>query len=317
MSSVFSPQTGAAPAGQPAVPPVAGAGAFPFPNSPPPAAKQPAFAPQPAAPVVTLPGFPLFPAAPWGVPGCSVTSCNGSGVNSAGGPCGICNPTQRQQNGTVSEMFRVGPDGNGNLCWQVLPDFAAAVQARNIPAQGCVRIPTGAATAAATTPQPAAPPPAAPPAPVAQPQAPPPAPAPAAPSFPPPAAPAAPPASPPPTQAQGEDEDDTKAGAGRPRKGVTLYVNCLPTKGVPKPMRVEDIFAQYAQKLAEAQGVESYFHLDVWKRRDYMAQAMPNIVTALKTAHVYGTVLGANDDLEHFTRCLSCHSTHIVSAVSI
>ena len=335
MSSVFAPQTGAAPAGQPAVPPVAGAGAFPFPNSPPPAAKQPAFAPQPAAPVVTLPGFPLYPAAPWGVPGCAVSSCNGIGVNSAGGPCGICNPTQRQQNGIVSEMFRVGPDGNGNLCWQVLPDFAAAIQARNIPGQGSVRIPAAvvASPAAAPAPQPAAPPPATPPsappaaptAPVAQPQAPPPAAPPTAQPF----AfqqqaaaaaapqPAAPPASPPPTQAQGDDEEDGKAGAGRPRKGVTLYINCMPTKGVPRPMRVEDIFKEYAQKLAEAQGAESYFQLDTWKRRDYMAQAMTSIVAALKTAHVYGTVLGANDDLEHFTRALSCHATHIVAAVSI
>lgn len=335
-ASVFNQAIGQ---GQGGAPPVAGAGGFQFPSqapqsapqqpAAPPPAQQPTFSPQPTAPVAeTLPGYPLFTCTPWGVQGCGVGSCGGSGLNSTGTPCGVCKGTQAQANGIVPEMFETGPDGKGNVCWRVLSTFAPSIDERQIPRQGCCRIPN-AVTAPATpqaqwNPAVSAPPTQAPKqAPVTPPVQPP------APPAPPQTMagscqitpPVAPPVQEPAAIQTGAAEHPGGPGSskknGRPKKTFVAYINCFPTCGVASKdiVRGDVIFNNFAAELAAMQGVSSYYGLDTWKRREALAAGAASMAEKID-GHVIFRITKANDDMEHFAKLLIPFATDVVEAMS-
>ena len=59
---------------------------------------------------------------------------------------------------------------------------------------------------------------------------------------------------------------------GRPKTGYYLYIDCMPI-GV-ETSAIEGIFAEFAAELAAEMNVESYFDLDVFKRRESFARVL-------------------------------------------
>jgi hypothetical protein len=59
---------------------------------------------------------------------------------------------------------------------------------------------------------------------------------------------------------------------GRPKRGFYLYIDCMPI-GV-ETISVEGLFADMAAELAKEMNVESYFDLDVFKRRETFARVL-------------------------------------------
>lgn len=96
-------------------------------------------------------------------------------------------------------------------------------------------------------------------------------------------------------EGEGEEEEKkksevTKRGRGRPKKGFTLYVNCGPSSGIPVAQLIsfEEMFASLQTQLVEEKGdgVGSYFEMDCFKRRDYLAAVIPTVAEEFGTKHV-------------------------------
>ncbi len=118
-----------------------------------------------------------------------------------------------------------------------------------------------------------------------------------------------PPAAPPadaskPVILQGMGEVVTPSrGPGRPPKGFTLCVNCLPSKGGNgSVVYLDDVMQRYGEKLATSQGVNSFYMLDDFKRRNALGYAAPTMAEEFGTNIV--VVRGHNQDIRALTDAL-------------
>lgn len=299
--------------GAPAAKPAVNAPVLPTPSAPAPAQAPvqqaaPAPAPQQAQQAASNALTP-----PWFNPGCRACSGNASpGFNTKGNPCMICSSQAAANGRPHPNEFVIEPTGDGKFVWEHVgtgnagasPTQHAATQvvaeAKQAPVSAPTPPPTPAAPAATGAPagatglaarlrkNAAA---AAPAAPVA-----------AAAPTPEPAAPG--PAVPPqPAGVDPGDVKETKPGGrmGRPAKGFVLLINSICEKSEDikdrRPIDLAEVFARYADSMVEEARktnteIVSYYDLDVFKRRDYMAKCAPLMAEGFGTAFVVVTGIG-------------------------
>jgi hypothetical protein len=248
----------AAPAAPPALNP-SQPGPPPQPASTPEAAIAATPAPQQAEAPTVAAGASESP--PWSDPGCK--ACEGRGFNSNGHPCRICDVTASKRGVPDSNQYIIEPVGEGRFVWESRNGSGAGASPtpsakHEVKSQERVaEQPTPAPTPApAPTPTPAPTPAPAP--------APTPAPAPVE---------------------QGEPTLKNFTGSpGRPKRGFILCVNCQPTRGQEKKMG-NGRYVHYLHKILDEigsmmveearkgnSGIEHITDIDVWQRRDKIAQ---------------------------------------------
>lgn len=100
-------------------------------------AAAPAGAPvnRPAAATATVaaPAQPAANAAPWALAGCG--GCKGTGVNSAGKPCGMC----KLKNKAVFDTYAIEIDANGNIVWAGADGSEGTIKIAQTPAPTVVK----------------------------------------------------------------------------------------------------------------------------------------------------------------------------------
>lgn len=241
----------------------------------------PAPPPPPAVPATKPASGPGVP--PWAREGCRACGSNKvKGFNSKGQPCRACDAMQRNENGQTSDQFSIYRDGN-HVCWKDQKTGAElgraewgpeAQAAPEPPAKQKVADPAAAPAAkvqeAATVAQP--------------PVLPPPPPAPPAAQSEPPAATKAP---------EKPERGPEMVVKGRPKRGVTLVIGALIKRGPSRRdmVAIAEVIEKYGTLLAREQGAETYYQLDAFKRRDWMAMRVAQIVEDLGTCYVVATVL--------------------------
>lgn len=286
-------------------------------TTPPPAAAPPAEAPTaaPAAQPEATPTPANTQKAPWATADCK--ACAGTGINSKGNPCRICDSIQKKNNGITSSMYAVEVDGSGALLWEVLPEYAEIVAHQGAGGAPLDEGPTPEVkkevremspaerlAAAAGTPAPEkveATPVVTPQPPVEK-----------------------------PTQDTGagtgvtEEKQLTFAGLelpdqgfglgkkkpGRPRVTFTLLIGCMVVKGANDVILVEDVLATYGEHLAKSKGVPSYWMLDAFERRDILRAVVPKIVEELQGHAVVSS--GDDPDTRALVDALRHHASTIV-----
>jgi hypothetical protein len=94
-----------------------------------------------------------------------------------------------------------------------------------------------------------------------------------------------------------------KRAPGRPPKGFTLCVNCSPTKGGNgSVLLLDEIMQRYGESLAAKQGVNSFYMLDDFKRRNALAFAAPVMAEEFGTNII--VVRGHSQDIRALTDAL-------------
>ena len=231
--------------------------------------------PPPAQPAVAVLNPP-----PWANPTC--TSCKGTGFNSKGRPCPICDAFAKKLNKPTSGKFTVLGSLEDGFTATARPEFAAEL--------GGLAWSSKDGTVAAPAPAPA--PVAAPavtmtvnvsetvavlsnePAPV-----------------------------------------EEKTSKGRPKLGITILVGCVQLKGSVRPtMLAQALLEQVGAELAKDMGASSYWELDTWKRRDRIRQRAGAIAEALgKTVLL---VPGVRDpDVDSLVSALVMHADTVIEGV--
>ncbi len=101
---------------------------------------------------------------------------------------------------------------------------------------------------------------------------------------------------------------------GRPKEGFTLYINCMPTKTTKKVSRLEEVYAIFAQQVAESSQAKNFFQLDAFARRDAISQFARSVADHLGSGAV---VCSTNSpDLNHFLLALSPLAKEVVEGIS-
>lgn len=75
-----------------------------------------------------------------------------------------------------------------------------------------------------------------------------------------------------------------KAGAGRPKVGLTIMVGSVYLRGLPGGRTIitsDEVLARFGAELAEDMGAESFYELDSFKRRDRLKQKADYIASEL------------------------------------
>ncbi len=225
-------------------------------------------APEPELPVEAV-SYPDAP--PWAQSGCS--ACDGKGLNTKGRPCRICDAKSRKAGGPVSSDYSLDTDSKGNVVWTADGEVGAApveAVAAEVKSAERIELPEEQLTAEEILAENVAL--------VEQ------------------LADQQPAAEEKPKQrrkrrtrkqmeeakataetvkaAEGElaQQETAANAAGRRKAGYFLYINCMPI-GV-ETVSIEAIFNEFAAELAESQGKESYYDLDVFKRREAFARAL-------------------------------------------
>lgn len=251
-------------------------------------------------------------AAPWARE--TDKSCGGKGLTKQGKPCRVCDTFNKKEGKPTSDAWNLGTDEAGRITWTPKDGSAPA---GSTPA---VATPTvvDKTTAASAPAQPAA----APAAPasggaLSKKRGRKSAEAPAAPAATTPAEPAA--AEPEASNEQGEGEEPTEANGdakrGRKPQGFTLLINALPerakTTGV---IGLDQVFAERGAELAEAMGAESYFALDAYKRRDWLAMRAPQIAETFGSKIV--TAVGNSPDFLEFLTAIKPYASYVYVGAS-
>lgn len=235
---------------------------------------------------------------PWAVGSC--TACEGSGFNTKGNPCRICDQTRSLHKGITSGMFDLTTDEQGTISWRAKTSAEATLAALGYVEQGDgEHDATGDDEVAVAVREPA------------------PAPAPAAApvkrgpgrprkdgSTPPAAAPAPTPGpvDEPPESIEElveEEQPPVRRGPGRPPKGeerslpasisgvapdaFVMYLGCRclsrnQDNEFPE-VQMEELVALFGTSIAKSVKMASFYELDVWKRRDALAAAAPQVGT--------------------------------------
>jgi hypothetical protein len=250
-------------------------------------------------------------APPWAQPKCP--ACKGAGFNKKGSPCRICDATSKKAGGRTSLEFVVESDGDGNLVWEAKDGSMSGISpltvtTGEVKAQEKMELPEAPLDTPDTTEVPEenimaaidkagveaaedaeekvskevakkadkvlpekkekkTRKPRKPRKPKAKAEEP-------APESEPETAPSV-------VNTENPDEVPTAEevtaptppkSKGRPKTGYYLYIDCIPI-GV-ETTAIEGIFADMAAELAAEMSVESYFDLDVYKRREAFARAL-------------------------------------------
>src|SRR5262249_15053683 len=105
----------------------------------------------------------------------------------------------------------------------------------------------------------------------------------------------------PPSQATKQPEEEDKTG-GRSKKGFDVLINCSVVRGTEArgnraAVFLDKILADCCDQIAKASGVDSFFALDVFKRRDALARMAPSVVEDIgnRTLVCEGVSNGASD----------------------
>jgi len=235
--------------------------------------------------------------APWGTPDCK--ACEGTGINSKQNPCPVCDAHQETCKAVTSRMFALIHDAQGMLVWAVLPQFEAQVEA----AAGAAPAQAAPAEAPAATKAPfaggrgrrkaAVEAPAAAPMQVVSETV-------------------GPEISEPFVVLDEKGERQAvstttttatpvgeKKPVGRPKGRITLLINASWVRGPErKVITISEVLATYGKMLVEAHNeshpsdkVSSYFELDTWKRKDFLAARAEAIAEELGNS----VVLCSND----------------------
>jgi len=213
--------------------------------------------------------------APWAHDGCM--ACKGSGISTKGEPCVVCRA--KAVKAGMTNAVQMHPQGDGTAIAQIGDDLTLLVAMNNfgveVRAQERVAPPAVETVAKLVEAERRATAPARPAAPVAAPVA--------------PAAPAA--------EAVAEETAEVDSeidkllnpttGRGRPRKGYQLFVNCTIAKNTSpgsddrKVRYLSEIMDAIRTQLAKEAGVESFFQIDTFKRRDMLRQVGPRLAESL------------------------------------
>lgn len=270
-------------------------------------------------------------AAPWARS--TEKSCRGLGLTRQGKPCRVCDTLNKKDGKPTSDGWTLGTDDAGRITWTPKGEGAAgatpAAQEPRVVDKTTAKDAPAAAPSVAQQPAPAA---------QAAPAAPSaaqgggalgkrgrrkagPAATPAAPSEPAPAAQAQEPApeAPEATDDQGEDAEPTEANGearrGRKPQGFTLLIGALPerakTTGV---IGLDQEFERYGTELAKEMGADSYFALDAYKRRDWMAMRARQIAETFGSKIV--TAVGTSPDFLEFLTAIKPFASYVYVGVA-
>lgn len=295
----------------------------------PPAAATSAPAPAPAAAAPKTDTTPTAPpkeqlattglhpdqvAAPWARE--TDKSCGGKGLTKQGKPCRVCDTFNKKEGKPTSDNWTLGTDDAGRITWTP-KDGSAPAGSTPATAEPKVVDKTTAANAPAA-PAEAAPAPAASTGggALAKKRGRKSADAPAAPAA---TAPAAEEPAAEEQNEQGEDAEPTEANAeskrGRKPQGFTLLINCLPerakTTGV---IGLDQVFAERGAELAKAMEAESYFALDAYKRRDWLAMRAEQIAAEFGSKIV--TAIGNSPDFLEFLTAIKPYASYVYVGAS-
>lgn len=101
---------------------------------------------------------------------------------------------------------------------------------------------------------------------------------------------------------------------GRPAKGFAMLYGAV-RRTQWFVVDLNQLFHRYAEELAEAQGADSYYALDRFKRRDMLASKAKDIAAKIKPGSV--VTIRANDpDIRHFASAIEQYATHILEGVN-
>lgn len=102
---------------------------------------------------------------------------------------------------------------------------------------------------------------------------------------------------------------------GRRPQGFTLLIGCLPertkTTGV---IGLDQEFERFGTELAVEMGAESYYALDAYKRRDWMAMRAKQIAETFGSKTV--TAVGESPDFKEFVAAIKPHASYVIVGVS-
>lgn len=108
--------------------------------------------------------------------------------------------------------------------------------------------------------------------------------------------------------------DSNPHGAGRKPKTFTLLLGCAPIRVSGKVLLIEDIFKQFRDELCEAKGVDNFWDLDAWRRKDAMSYVAEQIADRLGTATVVCTASSGSQDLKAFIDALRPYASTIIQS---
>lgn len=108
-------------------------------------------------------------------------------------------------------------------------------------------------------------------------------------------------------------EADGKRSRGRPKKGITLYLDCQPIKGRGKVRRISDVLTEYGDQLVEGK----FWDFDVWKRRDLIRLNGDLIAQDLGSATIAAFGLAEMPDERVLYEALEPFATEVVAAVGM
>ncbi len=110
-------------------------------------------------------------------------------------------------------------------------------------------------------------------------------------------------------------EPETKPRGGRPRVGYTLYMGCMPAG--TKTVTAEYLFNQLASEFAVSQGVDSYYDLDPFKRKDAFGRIALELNERFAKLHIVARHATPGTDLGAFLAALrsACSPSRLVEAL--
>lgn len=245
--------------------------------------------------------------APWARPTCK--GCAGKGLTKQGKPCRVCDTLNKKDGKPTSDQWKLGTDEAGRITWTdaqgaqgatpavLEPKVTDKTTAESAPAQKPAEPATGGAMARRTR----------------KPRA-------AAVEAPPVEQADVPPIGDEPEATdQGEAQNATEAQAagkpGRPKTGFTLLIGALPerckTTGI---VGLDQEFERWGAELAKEMGADSYFALDAYKRRDWMAMRARQIAETFGSKIV--TAIGQSPDFLEFLAAIKPHASYVFVGVS-
>lgn len=241
-------------------------------------------------------------AAPWGRPGCK--ACAGKGLTTKGMPCRVCDTFNRKEGKPTSDAWKLSTTPDGMIVWT---DAAGAQGATPAVLEPKVSDQTTAAHAPAAAPAAA---------PATEPkksrrtrldktaEAPATSTAQAAPASTPEVAPEETP------EVEEEVVETEKGKPGRRPQGFTLLINALPerakTTGV---IGLDQEFERWGAELAKDMGAESFFALDAYKRRDWLAMRAKQISETFGSKIV--TAVGHSPDFLEFLSAIKPYASYV------
>lgn len=287
---IFKKPVGAKPAASPAPASTAAATEELIPQSAPATATA-------APPAPETPPAPAQEAPPWAQPKCM--ACKGTGLNiKAGRACKACDAVSARAGKITSEAFEIAFNQDGTVSWSPKADGAPAkapsappaapkptVEPKAAPAPKPAAAPAQAAGKAQVTAPPTSAKPATAPKVKAPEQKAAPAPmlAPASPAV----------------EAMGAEIAQALAEPLEPsdEKGFRLFLNCMPMGN--EFVDLATVLAEEGADLANAKGAESFYALDSFKRRDFLAQRCADVARERFDGRDV-VVIGGSQDLKAY-----------------